>query len=174
MSTLEDLYQSLYSSRSKKFRKLPPAVYGQVEANRRFGGPHSRVIQIQKELLRISQQKPQWRNSEVGKDLVTLLKKQKKIYMRIAGVALANELGAIRDQLADLMGQEALIRFEVVSGEYRKYQSRFRNPEAANIEEGIEFDFATNPDKAYWPFNDEYWEDELGYYERDEEGDCKE
>ncbi len=40
--------------------------------------------------------------------------------------------------------------------------------------EGIEFDFATNPEVIYWPFNNEYWEDELGYYERVEPGDCKE
>jgi len=72
------------------------------------------------------------------------------------------------------MGQEALIRFEVVSGEYQKYQSRFRNPEAADVNEGVEFAFATHPEVLYWPFNDEYWEDELGYYERDEPGDCKE
>ena len=171
---LEALYLSLYGAESREFRKLPPAVYRRVESNRRFGGPHNRVIQIQKELERIKGQKATWRNSEVGKALVELLKKQKKIYMRIAGVALANELGQVRDQLGDLMGQEALIRFEVVSGEYRKYQSRFRNPEAADVQEGVEFDFATNPEVAYWPFNDEFWEDELGYYERDEPGDCKE
>ena len=119
-------------------------------------------------------QKATWRESEVGKALVTLLKSQKSVYMRFAGHALANELGEIRDQLGDLMGQEALIRFEVVSGEYRKYQTRFRNPEAADVKEGVEFDFATNPEVIYWPFNDEYWEDELGYYQRDEPGDCKE
>ncbi|MBJ93335.1 MAG: hypothetical protein CMP23_02545 [Rickettsiales bacterium] len=171
---LKELYRSLYSSTSREYRDLPQAVFARVESNRRFAGPHNRVLQIEKELRRIRQLKPQWRDSEVGKALVPMLRKQRGIYMKIAGIALANELDRVRLGLGDLMGQEALIRFEVVSGEYRKYQTRFRNPEAADVQEGIEFDFATNPDLIYWPFNDEYWEDELGYYERVEPGDCKE
>jgi len=171
---LKQLYFSLYSKDSNDYRELPQAVYAKVESNRRFAGPHNRVLQIEKELRRIRQLKPQWRDSEVGKALVPMLRKQRGVYMKIAGIALANELDRVRAGLGDLMGQEALIRFEVVSGEYRKYQTRFRNPEAADVQEGIEFDFATNPDLIYWPFNDEYWEDELGYYERVEPGDCKE
>jgi len=171
---LKELYLALYSTESTDYRRLPPAVFAQIESNRGFGGPHNRVLQIEKELRRIRQLKPQWRDSEIGRALVPLLRKQRSIYTRIAGIALANELDRIRAGLETLMGQEALIRFEVVSGEYQKYQSRFRNPEAADVNEGVEFDFATNPEVIYWPFNDEYWEDELGYYERDEPGDCKE
>jgi len=168
------LYKQLYGTDSKDFRRLPTAVYGHIESNRKFAGPHNRVLQIERELERIKTLKPQWRDSEVGRSTVTLLRKQRKVYMKFAGVALANELGAVHDQLADLMGQEALIRFEVVSGEYEKYARAFRNPEVAEVDEGVEFDFATNPDVIFWPFNDEYWQDELGYYERVEPGDCKE
>lgn len=171
---LRDLYSRLYSKSSKDYRKLPVAVYARAEGNRAFAGPHNRVLQIEKELQQIKSQKAQWRDSEVGKAMTDLLKKQRKVYMRFAGAALANELGSVRDELATLMGQEALIRFEVVSGEYQKYADRFRNPEAAEVDEGIEFDFATNPDRVYWPFNNEFWHDELGYYERIEPGDCKE
>jgi len=168
------LYKQLYGKDSQDFRRLPTAVYAHIEGNRKFSGPHNRVLQIERELERIKTLKPQWRDSEVGRSTTTLLHKQRKIYMKFAGVALANELGAIHDQLADLMGQEALIRFEVVSGEYEKYARAFRNPEVAEVDEGVEFDFATNPDIIFWPFNDEFWQDELGFYERVEPGDCKE
>jgi len=171
---LRDLYQRLYGVRSKEYRDLPVAVFAHIEANREFAGPHNRVLQIESELARIRSIKPQWRDAEVGKGIEELLKKQRKIYMKFAGTALANELGTVRDQLGDLMGQEALIRFEVVSGEYEKYAKAFRNPEVAEVNENVEFDFATNPDVIFWPFNDEYWQDELGYYERVEAGDCKE
>ena len=171
---LRDLYQRLYGVRSKEYRDLPVAVYSHIEANRQFAGPHNRVLQIEAELQRIRSLKPQWRDAEVGKATEDLLKKQRKVYMKFAGVALANELAAIKDQLADLMGQEALIRFEVVSGEYEKYAAAFRNPEVAEVNELVEIDFATNPDVVFWPFNDEFWQDELGYYERVEPGDCKE
>ena len=169
-----ELYRQLYGTQSKDFRKLPTSIYAHIESNRKFAGPHNRVLQIERELERIKTLKPQWRDSEVGSSTVKLLKKQRKVYMKFAGVALANELGAVHDQVADLMGQEALIRFEVVSGEYEKYERAFRNPEVAEVDEGVEFDFATNPDVIFWPFNDEFWQDELGFYERVEPGDCKE
>jgi hypothetical protein len=169
-----DLYTRLYGVKSKDFRKLPTSVYARIEANRSFQGPHNRILQIERELARIGGMKASWSDAEVGQGVTKMLEKQRKVYMKFAGSALAVQLGLVRDQVADLMGQEALIRFEVVSGEYQKYADRFRNPEAADVNEAVEFDFATNPDIIFWPFNDEYWQDELGYYERVEPGDCKE
>jgi hypothetical protein len=171
---VRDLYQRLYGADSKDYKKLPPSVYARVEANRSFQGPHNRVLQIEKELARVKAMKASWSEAPVGRGIAEELEKQRKIYMKFAGAALTLQLGAVRDQVADLMGQEALIRFEVVSGEYQKYADRFRNPEAADVNEAVEFDFATNPDIIFWPFNEEYWQDELGFYERVEPGDCKE
>ena len=174
LNAARDLYVDLYGKRSREYRKLPLAVFARLEADRSFAGPHNRVLQIQNELSRIRAMKPQWRDAEIGKGLVKQLKSQSKAYKKFAGAALANKLGSLKDQIADLMGQEALLRFEMVSGEYRTYLAKFRNPETAETEEGVEFDFATNPDVIYWPFNGEFWEDELGYYERIEPGACTE
>ena len=95
------------------------AIYARVEADRSFRGPHNRVLQIQNELNRIKGMKSQWRDAEIGKGLRKQLKSQAKAYKKFAGAALANKLGSLKDQIADLMGQEALLRFEMVSGEYR-------------------------------------------------------
>ncbi len=174
LDAARDLYVDLYGRNSKKYRQLPRAVFARLESDRQFKGPHNRVLQIQVELGKIKAMKPQWRDAEVGKGLTKLLDSQSKLYKKFAGAALANELGKLKDRLNDLMGQEALIRFEMVSGEYREYLEKFRNPETAETEEGVEYDFATNPDKIYWPFNGEFWQDELGYYERVEPGACTE
>ena len=174
LNAARDLYVDLYGNKSRQYRKLPLAVFARLEADRSFAGPHNRVLQIQTELSRIRAMKPQWRDAEIGKGLVKQLKSQSKAYKKFAGAALANKLGSLKDHIADLMGQEALLRFEMVSGEYRTYLEKFRNPETAETEEGVEFDFATNPDVIYWPFNGEFWEDELGYYERIEPGACTE
>jgi hypothetical protein len=34
-------------------------------------------------------------------------------------------------------------------------------------------DFATQTDIIYWPFNGEFWQDELAYYRYTEQGSCK-
>ncbi|MCO4768812.1 MAG: hypothetical protein KDA24_02200 [Deltaproteobacteria bacterium] len=174
LNAARDLYVDLYGRKSKKYRKLPVAIFSRIESDRSFAGPHNRVLQIQNELNRIKAMKSQWREAEIGKGLTKQLASQAKAYKKFAGAALANKLGSLKDQIADLMGQEALLRFEMVSGEYRTYLEKFRNPETAETEEGVEFDFATNPDLIYWPFNGEFWQDELGYYERVEPGACTE
>ena len=168
------LYKKLYTRGDPTHRKLPASVYSAIEANNQFAGPHNRVLQIQKELALARSQKAGWAGKAIGKAVVKNLKKEHRIYMKLAGIQLTNELARIRDQIADLMGQEALLRFEMVSGEYKKAERNFRNPDLANVDEQVEFDFATNYKKIYWPFNDEFWEDELGYIVRAETGDCKE
>jgi len=174
LDAARDLYLDLYGRKSKEFRKLPLAVFARIEADRAFKGPHNRVLQIQNELARIKAMKSQWRDAEVGKGLTKQLQSQAKAYKKFAGAALANKLGSLKDQIAGLMGQEAILRFEMVSGEYKTAMAKFRNPESAETEEGVEFDFATNPDIIYWPFNGEFWQDELGFYERIEPGACTE
>jgi hypothetical protein len=37
----------------------------------------------------------------------------------------------------------------------------------------VDLDFATAVDFIYWPFNGEFWQDELGYYQYTEQGSCK-
>ena len=36
----------------------------------------------------------------------------------------------------------------------------------------VDLDFATAVDFIYWPFNGEFWKDELGYYSYTEQGSC--
>jgi hypothetical protein len=38
---------------------------------------------------------------------------------------------------------------------------------------GMQLDFATSVEYIYWPFNGEFWKDELGYYHYTEQGSCK-
>lgn len=169
-----DLYERVYGKGSDDYRLLPPAVFAVIEANREFAGPHNRILQIEAEMTKAAGQKDQWRDAEVAKALVKNLEKQKKVYSKLAGAALAVALGNLRDSLGEWMGKAELIRLEMTLGQAKEYEARFRNPAAANVDENIELTFATNPELIYWPFNNEYWEDELGYYQRSEPGACKE
>jgi len=47
-----------------------------------------------------------------------------------------------------------------------------QNPEVESLE-SRKVDFATSRNIIYWPFNGEFWQDELGYYRYTEEPTCK-
>jgi hypothetical protein len=47
-----------------------------------------------------------------------------------------------------------------------------QNPNLRDQFSGMTLDFATSVEFIYWPFNGEFWEDELGYYRYTEQGSC--
>lgn len=169
----EHAYKTIYGKRSDYYEKLPLAVYSYIEMDQTFMGPHLHVIQIEKEIEMVRGMKPQWKSSPAGEAVTERLLGDRERYMKRSGIVLVNKLNDVRKTLEGLMGQSALIRFEVASGEYRKYTKMFRNPDAVDIYEKLEFEFATNPEYTYWPFNNEFWSDELGYYIFTEKGSCE-
>jgi len=52
------------------------------------------------------------------------------------------------------------------------YEFKTRNPDVGSLD-SKKIDFATSREIIYWPFNGEFWEDELGYYRYTEHGSCK-
>jgi hypothetical protein len=46
------------------------------------------------------------------------------------------------------------------------------NPDLLDLSNAMDLDFATAVDFIYWPFNGEFWRDELGYYHYTEQGAC--
>ena len=70
------------------------------------------------------------------------------------------------------MTQSEIIRFEVVDAQRIDYAYKAENTEL--IDTSVDdLDFATSVDFIYWPFNGEFWEDELGYYHYAEQGSCQ-
>ncbi len=170
---LGELYRRLYGVDSEDHRRIPAALFAHIEADRRFAGPHNRVLQIERELARIGGLKPQWRDAPVGRSTERTLLRQRRVYMRLSGAALGNALAEARDQLVDLMSQDQLLRFEVLSGQLEDLVGRADNPVPEVVEE-VRIGYATSTDRVYWPWAGEYWRDELGYYDRPNRGACVE
>ena len=74
--------------------------------------------------------------------------------------------------ISDLLTQSEIIRFEVVDAQRVDYQYKMSNVDLGS-EGTFDYDFATSLDTIYWPFNGEFWEDELGYYHYTEQAVCK-
>ena len=85
---------------------------------------------------------------------------------------MLSEMAAQYSYLGDLMSQSQIIRFEVVDAQRQDYEYKMQNPDVSQFDDKV-IDFATRTDIIYWPFNGEFWEDELGYYRYTEDGSCK-
>ena len=127
---------------------------------------------MEDELLKIDSQKPQWRDS-VGVYLKKIILADKRKYEKRAGKYLLQEMARQGNMLADLIGQSQIVEFEVVDAQRVDYEFKASNANTLNDQSKFDVDFATSADLIYWPFNGEFWSDELGYYNFTEQGSCK-
>ncbi|MFT6229838.1 MAG: hypothetical protein ACJAZO_000325 [Myxococcota bacterium] len=99
------------------------------------------------------------------------MERDRQRYKRRAGLAMLREMTQQYQYITDLISQSEIVRFEVVDAQRLDYQYRATNPLIESLEERT-VDFATSRDIIYWPFNGEFWDDELGYYRYTESTSC--
>jgi tetratricopeptide (TPR) repeat protein len=150
---------------------LDKALFVKVLRNRDIEGLVNHMDEIDTELALIDVQKADWKTT-IGAGLQQIYAEDRARLKKRAGVRMLSELLEQYRNLTDLLQQSQVIRFEVVDAQRADYEFRMQNPDV-NSTKDAPVDFATNPRIIYWPFNGEFWSDELGYYRYNEQGQCK-
>jgi tetratricopeptide (TPR) repeat protein len=151
---------------------LPQSFFSRVLRNTDLAGIVRHLEIMENELQRIDSQKPQWRDT-IGNHLKKIIEKDQIRYEKRAGRLLIAEMERQNLMLIELLSQAQIIAFEVVDAQRLDYEFKASNLEALNDQSKFNIDFATSADFIYWPFNGEFWADELGYYNYTEQGSCK-
>jgi hypothetical protein len=160
-----------YFGEKKVDSVLPKSLFRRVFRNQDLASLVKHMDMMDKEEALIDAQKEQWRNS-VGAKLKETIAKDRQRYKRKAGLLFLSEMARTYQYLQDLLTQSEIIRFEVVDAQRVDYQYKMQNTELSDSSEDIDLDFATAKDVIYWPFNGEFWQDELGYYQYTEQSSC--
>lgn len=120
----------------------------------------------------IDDQKSVWRDS-VGAHLKKVMEQDRQRYKQRAGVVLIQELDSQNRKLGDLLSQSQVIRFEIVDAQRVDLEAKAsRDTPILGDTDAATVDFAVSKDIIYWPFNGEFWSDELGYYQYSETSAC--
>ncbi len=151
---------------------LPRAVFNKVLRNRDLAALVTHLELMEDEKSLIDAQKARWRDS-LGNHLKKVLEADRQRYKRRAGLLFLSEMAQLTAYMGDLLAQSEIVRFEVVDAQRVDYEYRMNNVDLMDSSDLREVDFATSVDKVYWPFNGEFWSDELGYYHYTEQGSCK-
>ena len=170
---LADQAWDTYFGDTKKIETtLPKSLFNRVLRNRELAGLVRHMDIMEQEEALIDQQKPRWRDS-IGPYLKKIVEADRQRYKRRAGLLFLKEMVRQSNKVADLLTQSEIVRFEVVDAQRVDYAYKARNVDVGDTAGVVDLDFATAVDFIYWPFNGEFWEDELGYYRYTESGDCK-
>ena len=149
---------------------LTEAFFLHLLRNRDIAGVVRHLDMMDAEEDAIQAQKAVWRDS-VGAAILQVMEQDRQRYKRRAGLSMLREMAQQYEYIGDLISQSEIIRFEVVDAQRLDYQYRATNPLIESVEERT-IDFATSRDVIYWPFNGEFWDDELGYYRYTENTAC--
>lgn len=165
-------WDAYFGKGSKKETKLPKSFFNRALLNQDLASVVKRLDMIDQEEALIDKQNARWRDS-LGSALKDQLEKDRQRLKRRAGLLLLSEMARTANYLNDLLTQSEIIRFEVVDAQRVDYGYKMQNPGALNTYQATAVDFATSVDFIYWPFNGEFWKDELGYYRYTEQANCK-
>jgi len=169
---LADQAYETYFEGSPGASVLPKSMFNTFLQNQSLAGLVRHLDLMDAELELIDSQKAAWKDS-VGSGLSEVIERDRQTYKRRAGLLLLAEMADMANYLEDLLGQSEIIRFEVVSAQRADYNYRMSNTELLDQTSRLDIDFATAVDFIYWPFNGEFWKDELGYYHYTEQGSCQ-
>ena len=149
---------------------LTPAVFSRILRNRDLAMLVDHLELMDEEVVLVNAQKAQWKDT-VGQTLLTQIEEDRIRYKKKAGDGLVKEMKKMVEMLDDLLLQSEVLRFEVVDAQRADYEFKAKG---VVVEAGEErkIDFAVDPRIIYWPFNGEFWRDELGYYRYTEHGSC--
>lgn len=168
----DQAWDKYFSTDINKETTLPEAFFAKVLRNQDIAGIVSHMDLMEQELIKIDSEKPQWRDT-IGVHLKKVIQEDMDTYKKRAGRFLLSEMQRQHDTLGTLLSQAQLIGFEVVDAQRVDYEYKASNLEALGDQSKFDVDFATSPDLIYWPFNGEFWADELGYYNYTEQSSCK-
>jgi len=168
---LSDQAFDRYFGKDAPDTKIPKSYFVKLLRNQEFGGLVDHLALLDREVALIEEQKTQWKDS-VGTQLLKIISDDRERLKQRAGRVMLGDMAATTNYLGNLITQSKIIKFEVTNINYTLLNERSQGV-VLKSENDKPIDYAQNPDKIFWPFNWEFWKDELGYYRFTEHSQCR-
>ncbi|MFH1467583.1 MAG: hypothetical protein ABIO70_24570 [Pseudomonadota bacterium] len=152
--------------------EVGPGIRATLGGDRDLALAAARLDRITAERRAVQAQKARWRDA-MEPVLLPLLEAEQHRTQRRAGLQLLAEAAALDAHLADLLAQVDVIAFESGEAARQDYEELAAGTPPAVARNDEVYVYAPNQRDVYWPFNGEFWEDELGSYRVEGGGLCR-
>ncbi len=153
---------SLGSNVNKK--DIKRRIIASVLSNKTARKYNDAITYIDKEIRSIVKQSGYWRNSPIAKKAITDLQNEKRRLMSMAGVVMKDSVVLHRDELRELIQQALRIQLEVETAKKNLLESKLKGQDFSVQLLNKKYTGATADEEIYWPYEGEFWRDELGTY----------
>ena len=123
------------------------------------------ILEVEKELdVGLGERRAAFRGSALAKDLRAQLAAERKRLVEEAGARTRAKLEYERDGLRELLQQALRIKIEVARKEREALEGALTRGGQVDVLRDYRFSSAVSDEHLYWPYDGEFWRDELGTY----------
>jgi outer membrane protein assembly factor BamD (BamD/ComL family) len=166
----EAFYELLDEIQRKQRKKTSSPVFDRIlklaltdaDLERR----NASIQELEAEMDGMGDQPEAFRYSELAKSLLEQLRGERKAAIAQAGLIARAKLERERDELRDLLGKALRIKFETQEKEKQLLEQKIAGQEGQReVLHSYRYSVAVPDTDLYWPYEGEYWRDELGTYQ---------
>ena len=123
------------------------------------------ILELEGELDAFGEKGDTFKYSELSKDLLEGLKGQRTTLIEKAGIMSKGKLETELIALKQLLANGLRIKFETTTKEKEFLEEQLKAGGKTAIVKKYRYTVAVADDQLYWPYEGEYWRDELGTYQ---------
>ena len=174
----EDLYKAVVLKQSQQGANLPKILRSAVITNSEFYDLYTTVTQYRREVARINAAVAALGDDLVGRLLATVETRRQEGAIAL-GIKINQILQAVSDELNTLEVQKTEVKIEISSVEAenleKAIQETYRGPSevTAAAEAQATATIFVGDQYVNWPFEGEFWADEINSYRSDIKDICK-
>jgi tetratricopeptide (TPR) repeat protein len=112
----------------------------------------------------IGKRRPDFRQAALGKELVDKLRVNRASVVEELGARTRAKLELERDGLRQLLAQALRIQIEVSRKEREALEGSLAKGSQVEVVKNLKYSHAVSDEHLYWPYEGEFWRDELGTY----------
>ncbi|MBK6849303.1 MAG: hypothetical protein IPG96_17830 [Proteobacteria bacterium] len=160
-----EMYQQLIKLRgeagglSPELRRLVLAALGDQQVRSAL----VYVDELARELKQIDGAEAEWKTSAVAGVIVQDVALQRSFAENAAGELAQRRLQRYAAEINELQKQALKVQYEIINGRKNTLETELRAEQVAQSARAAR-PIAVDDEHHFWPFDGEYWRDELGYY----------
>ena len=166
--TPDDVFAQMRKHIEEGGGELPEMVTWRFEEEDRFRDSLRAVRSAEEELARMQNVSAnpftEWASERVGS--------RKDALVRAEGARVQSRAADMEAQLVQMLADAEINKLDLMQMEQRLYEMSAAKGKAVEARETVSRKKRVKPDQRWWPWEGEYWQDEVGYYRITSKPDC--
>jgi tetratricopeptide (TPR) repeat protein len=122
------------------------------------------VHELERELSQVQSADPAWKATAIAGVVLQDLTLQRSLAQNEAGQQALRRMKRVSKEIQELIKQAIKVEYETINGQKNKLEASLRNEQAVPANVANQMNINPDDEHLFWPFDGQYWRDELGYY----------